>query len=134
VFGFEIKNHWIIRFIASIIVVPLSPILLYIASSVYFTLYLYGFDNPREQDYEEKPRYQLRRDILCIGYGSDGPLLTQIILFIILAPIRVAIALICFVVISAVLFIPLALVIVPYYLLLIFLVCNMMWRFCLKSK
>lgn len=123
-FGFEARIHWSLRLILTLIVVPTMPVVLYLIFAIFSVGFLYGADDGPE------PTYLC---LLCRPLRVRARW-AQVLMFLLLLPIRITLFLLVAAVIFAVYTIPLALSIVPYYLLLVFLIFRIPYRWCVKSK
>lgn len=123
-FGFEARLHWSLRLLLTLLVVPIMPVVLYFIFGAFSIGVLYGF----EDDTEPTWLCLLHRPLRMKACWARA------LMFILLLPIRVTIFVLITVAIYAVYTVPLALSIVPYYLLLLFLMFRVPYRWCMKSK
>ena len=115
-FGFEVKLHWTLRLIITILAVTFAPVIFMIGSIIVFPLLYKDF-------------IELRRRVLCCIRAPSNKLLAllwviaYIIQFLMLFALWIAGAVIS-----------LVLGIVPFYICIVIVLVRLLFRWCLGSK
>ena len=124
-FGFEVKIHWTLRILISVLVIPTMPLILYVFFSCLMIAIIYGLDNIMDPKYAclaccDRPQNK------CLYYLFN----------LVLLPFRITVFLTIVAVIFSLFTIPTILLAPIYYLLLLLVLFRILcrWICCCGSK